>query len=195
MPEDVVILGEFTDEGKGARPVSQTSLVADAADMLQNWRRVSLSSDFLAKYYSYYFPYKEKAKDRISRDSAENTISFVMNELIENTAKYTDGRDKTVTIKIMLYEHHVVFQVANFLTPALADSFSKLAREILESNAEELYIKRLERNTESDSGDSGLGYLTLINDYGIRMGFRFQKIDADMVQVTIQARMKSREER
>jgi hypothetical protein len=193
MVKDVEILGQFTDEAR-EKPLSLTSLVTNATDMLQNWRRVSLSSDFLAKYYSYYFPYKEKAKRRISRDTAENNISFVMNELIENTAKYADARDKTVTIKIMLFEDDVVFQVANYLTAGLAESFANLAREILESNPEELYIKRLERNTETDSGDSGLGYLTLINDYGIRMGFKFEKIDSELVQVTIQARMKSTEE-
>jgi hypothetical protein len=194
MVKDVEILGQFAEEAR-EKPLSQTSLVTNAADMLQNWRRVSLSSDFLAKYYSYYFPYKEKAKQRISRDTAENNISFVMNELIENTAKYADARDKTVTIKIMLLEDEVVFQVANYLTSGLAESFVNLVREILESNPEELYIKRLERNTETDSGDSGLGYLTLINDYGIRMGFKFEKIDSELVQVTIQARMKSTEER
>jgi hypothetical protein len=194
MLKDVEILGQFTEEPR-EKPLSQTSLTTSAADMLQNWRRVSLSSDFLARYYSYYFPYKEKAKQKISRDEAENTISFVMNELIENTAKYADAQDKTVTIRIMLFESYIVFEVSNFLTPALAESFINLAREILVSNPEELYIRRLERNTESDSGDSGLGYLTLINDYGIQMGFKFQKIDAEFVQVTIQATMKSMEER
>jgi hypothetical protein len=194
MLKDVEILGQFTEEPR-EKPLSQTSLTTSAADMLQNWRRVSLSSDFLARYYSYYFPYKEKAKQKISRDEAENTISFVMNELIENTAKYADAQDKTVTIRIMLFESYIVFEVSNFLTPALAESFINLAREILVSNPEELYIRRLERNTESDSGDSGLGYLTLINDYGIQMGFKFQKIDAELVQVTIQATMKSMEER
>jgi hypothetical protein len=193
MAKDVEILGQFRDEAR-EKPLSQTSLVTNSADMLENWRRVSLCSDFLAKYYSYYFPYKEKAKQRISRDTAENNISFVMNELIENTAKYADARDKTVTIKIMLFDQDIVFQVSNYVTPALAESFVALAREILESNPEELYIKRLEKNTEAESGDSGLGYLTLINDYGIRMGFKFQTVEPDLVQVTIQARMKSREE-
>ena len=194
MLKDVEILGQFTEEPR-EKPLSQTSLTTSAADMLQNWRRVSLSSDFLARYYSYYFPYKEKAKQKISRDEAENTISFVMNELIENTAKYADAGDKSVSIKIMLFEHEIVFQVSNYLSPALSESFISLAQEILVSNPEELYIRRLERNTESETGDSGLGYLTLINDYGIRLGFKFQKIDPELVQVTIQATMKSMEER
>lgn len=193
MVKDLEIMGEFTEE-EGKTLLSETSLITNSADMMKNWRRVSLASDFLAKYYSYYFPYKEKAKEQISRDTAENNISFIMNELIENTAKYSDAKDKTVTIKLLLLENEIIFQVTNYVTPGLADSFHSLAKEILESNPEELYIKRLERNTESDDGDSGLGYLTLINDYGITMGFKFEKKDAEQFQVTVQARMKSREE-
>jgi hypothetical protein len=187
------ILGEFAEETK-EKPLSQTSVVASSTDMLDNWRRVSLCSDFLAKYYSYYFPYKEKAKGKISRDAAENSISFVMNELIENTAKYSNASNKEVTVKLLLHEEHIVFQVSNFVTAELAESFIGLAREILESNPEELYIKRLEKNSESDEGDSGLGYLTLINDYGILMGFKFAQIDPDLFEVTVQARMKCMEE-
>ena len=193
MVKDLEIMGEFTEE-EGQTLLSQTSLITNSADMMKNWRRVSLASDFLAKYYSYYFPYKEKAKEKISRDTAENNISFIMNELIENTAKYSDAQDKTVTIKLLLLEHEIVFQVTNYVTPVMAESFSSLAREILESNPEELYIKRLEKNTESEGSDSGLGYLTLINDYGVTMGFKFEKKDTEKYQVTVQARMKSKEE-
>jgi hypothetical protein len=193
MLKDLQILGEYTDEAR-VKPLSQTSLIVDSVDMTENWRRVSLTSDFMAKYYSYYFPYREKAKERISREAAENSISFVLNELIENTAKYTDSANKTVTVKILLLEEHIIFQVSNFVTPGPADSFFNLARDILESNPEELYIKRLEKNTEADSGDSGLGYLTLINDYGVAMGFRFEKQGQDLFRVTVQARMKCREE-
>ena len=63
MVKDLEIMGEFTEE-EGQTLLSQTSLITNSADMMKNWRRVSLASDFLAKYYSYYFPYKEKAKER-----------------------------------------------------------------------------------------------------------------------------------
>jgi hypothetical protein len=56
-----------------------------------------------------------------------------------------------------------------------------------------LYVKRLERNTQEQEGGSGLGYLTLINDYGIALGFKFEAAGPDLVQVTVQARMKCKE--
>jgi hypothetical protein len=186
------MVGDFREE-LGEKPTSHSILVLDSGQMFKHWRRVSLSSDFIARYYSYYFPYKEKAKERISRDAAENSISYILNELIENTAKYSDARDKTVDIRVWLLQQEMVFKISNYVTPALAESFRKLAREILAGNPEELYIRRLERNTETDGGDSGLGYLTLINDYGIGLSFKFEAVQPDLFQVTVQARMKCKE--
>jgi hypothetical protein len=54
-------------------------------------------------------------------------------------------------------------------------------------------MTRLERNTESEQGGSGLGYLTLINDYGVALGFKFEPAGPDLVQVTVQAKMKCKE--
>jgi hypothetical protein len=192
MASKVQVFGEYIEE-EARKPLSHSLLVVNSQEMMRNWRTVSLSSDFFARYYSYYFPYKEKAKERISRDMAENGISFVLNELIENTAKYSNAEDQTVRIRIWLLEDDIIFSISNFVTAQLAESFIMLAREILESNAEELYVRRLERNTQSDEGGSGLGYLTLINDYGIALGFKFEPAGPDLVQVTVQARMKCKE--
>ena len=191
MAGKVQVYGEYLEEAK--KPLSVALLVIDSKELMRNWRTVSLSSDFFAKYYSYYFPYKEKAKERISREAAENSISFVLNELIENTAKYSNAGDQTVRIRIWLLEEDIIFSLSNFVTAQLAESFARLAREILESNPEELYLKRLERNTREQEGGSGLGYLTLINDYGIALGFKFEAAGPDLVQVTVQARMKCKE--
>jgi hypothetical protein len=192
MATGLKVFGEYVEE-TDRKSISQSLLVVNSQQMMRNWRTVSLSSDFFARYYSYYFPYKEKAKERISRDMAENSISFVLNELIENTAKYSNAGDQTVSIRIMLLEDDIVFSIANFVTATMAESFSKLAREILEGNPEELYMMRLEKNTQSEQGGSGLGYLTLINDYGVVLGFKFEPAGPDRVQVTVQAKMKCKE--
>ena len=72
----------------------------------------------------------------------------MLNELIENTAKYSDAGDKSVDIRVWLLEDEMVFKISNYVTAALAESFRNLAREILAGNPEELYIRRLEKNTE-----------------------------------------------
>ena len=192
MGSEVQIVGSYLEE-RAEKAVSECFLCIKSDDLFRSWRRVSLSSDFLARYYSYYFPYREKARGTLSRDSAENSISFVLNELVENTAKYSDAEDKNVGIRVWLLESVLLFSVSNYITGKLFGPFHSLAQEILGGNAEELYLKRLEKNTEEGGGGSGLGYLTLINDYGINLGFKFEKAGEDLFKVTVQATMKHKE--
>ena len=192
MASGAQTLGSFQE--RPADPVaSETSLALSCTDMLQHWRRVSLSSDFLARYYSFYFPYREKAKGRISRETAENSISFVLNELIENTAKYSNTAETAVRVRVLLLEGAILLEVSNSVSQALADEFLASMREVLSGNSEELYISRLESNLQKAKSDSGLGFLTLINDYKIGLGFKFEKTGREICRVTVQADMSCEE--
>ena len=192
MASGTEILGTFKEQP--ADPVtSEAALHLSCTDMLQHWRRVSLSSDFLAKYYSFYFPYREKAKGRISRETAENSISFVLNELIENTAKYSNTAETAVRVRVLLLEGAILLEVSNSVSQALADEFLASMREVLSGNSEELYISRLESNLQKAKSDSGLGFLTLINDYKIGLGFKFEKTGREVCRVTVQADMSCEE--
>ncbi len=188
MTESNVVLGTFSDGSKGTS-LSDSRLQLDADDMSRNWRRCGLTADFLARYYSYYFPYREKATDRISREAAENNISYILNELIENTAKYSDATNKGVEVAVSLGEKDILFEVSNHVSETRAESFLRLARGLLEGNTEELYVTQLEKNTDS----SGLGYLTMINDYGVSLGFRVSGVGDGVFRVTVQATMKWKE--
>jgi len=185
-------LGAY-QEKPAENPLSETALHLAASDLLQHWRRVSLSSDFLARYYSFYFPYREKAKGRISRETAENSISFVLNELIENTAKYSNTPETGVRVRVLLQERTILLEVANSVTEAMADDFLASMREVLAGNTEELYLRKLETNLEQARSDSGLGFLTLINDYQIGLGFKFEKTGVDVCRITVQANMNCEE--
>jgi len=192
MASGTEILGTFKEQP--ADPVtSEAALHLSCTDMLQHWRRVSLSSDFLAKYYSFYFPYREKAKGRISREAAENSISFVLNELIENTAKYSNTADTAVRVRVLLLERTIQLEVSNAVTAALAEVFRASMREVLAGDTEALYISKLEANLQGARSDSGLGFLTLINDYQIQLGFKFEKTGNDICRITVQASMNCEE--
>jgi hypothetical protein len=191
--DNTTVFGNYREQtAKDA--LSDSTLLLNAAEMSQNWRRVSLTADYLAKYYSYYFPYKEKALFTMSRGEAENILSFIINELIENTAKYSDTRKKNVGIKLTLERQTILLQISNYIAADTAQQFTDTCKEIFENNTEELYIKKLEENAETGKGGSGLGYLTLINDYGISLGFKFEKINEKIMKVTTQAALKYKEE-
>jgi hypothetical protein len=86
-----------------------------------------------------------------------------------------------------LEEGQMIFQVRNHIEPAVRVRFTAFIQELLNSDPDELYFKRLEENVELNRGGSGLGYLTLMKDYGIRFGFRFQSVGPESVAVDVQA--------
>jgi len=175
--ETTTTLGSWTEDA-GENNLSDALLRLKAADIFQSWRRCSLTADFLARYYSYYFPYREKATDRISRETAENNISYILNELIENTAKYSDAADKSVEVTVRLRPSDIQFQVTNRVTEKRAEDFVRMAAELMEGNTEQQYLSKLEREVDS----SGLGYLTTL-------GFKVEKSGDDLFSVAVQASM------
>jgi hypothetical protein len=116
-----------------------------------------------------------------------------LNELIENTAKYSNTPDTGVRVRVLLLERTILLEVSNSVTEALADEFLASMREVLAGNTEELYLRKLEANLEQARSDSGLGFLTLINDYQIALGFKFEKTGADVCRITVQADMNCEE--
>jgi hypothetical protein len=182
--EATTVLGTWTED-TGERHQSEALLRLKAEDIFQSWRRCSLTADFLARYYSYYFPYREKATDTISRETAENNISYILNELIENTAKYSDAADKTVEVAVRMRQRDILFQVTNKVTEKRAEDFVRMAGELMGGNTEQLYLTQLEKEADS----SGLGYLTMINDYGVTLGFKVEKGGDNLFSVAVQASM------
>ena len=173
--------------------LSRTSMSLHSGDLTGNWKRCGLTSDFIAKYYSFFFPYKEKSENTLYREEAENTISFILNELVENTEKYSDVNGKEVEISETMDEELLIFEVSNQINQKDAQKFQKICAEILGDDPQELYIKKIEENLETGSSSSGLGYLTLINDYGISFSFSFEDWDNGLTQAIVQAKLNYKE--
>ena len=68
-------------------------------------------------------------------------------------------------------------------------AFQAFLAEVETRDAGELLIERIEANAADDSSNgSGLGILTLMNDYGARLGWRFeQQEEGEPVRVEIYA--------
>lgn len=173
---------------------SVTKLKLQSKDLVENWRRCSLTSDFIARYYSIFFPYIERSENTFYRQEAENIISFIMNELVENTAKYSDENGEDVDVWIGLDDDRLIFDISNQISHQAYEPFMNLCKELLESDPQELYIKKIEENIDSGTSSSGLGYLTLVNDYGVSFGFAFTELNDKLVKASVQAVVNYREE-
>ena len=183
MTQHISTLGKWEDMSAVS---TSTTMVLDADQLSNHWRRCSLSSDFWSRYTTMFVP-ETVAPDMLPREAIEGILSYLFNELFENCAKFSSGSVKTVRYKSWIQDERMLFQMTNHIHPDDQEPFVEIIQEFLEGDPDELYFEKLEKSFETDAGGSGLGYLSLIKDYGIQFGFRFQPIEEDSVAVDVQA--------
>jgi hypothetical protein len=84
--------------------------------------------------------------------------------------------------------------VTNCVNPSQLNGFEYFIQEILSEDPDDLYLRQLEKNAaEENESDSGLGFLTMINDYDAKLAWKFETVQqvpqlvsvTTMVQLTI----------
>jgi hypothetical protein len=141
----------------------------------QRWRNNGLSADFLGDYLTTFFPLDDADPATVRRQAdIRGAVSFVANELLENAMKFHDAaQPEPITISLCLRHDRVTFHESNGSDAATAAGFRSFVRKVVESDPAELYMQQLENNAASE-GTAGLGYLTMINDYGADLAWRFE---------------------
>jgi len=157
----------------------------------QRWRNNDLSAHFLADYFSTFFPVKNGDPATAQRRTEiKSAISFIANELLENAMKYCDGAtDAAISLQLQLHNDYVLFVACNGVDSAQAGRFQASIVELLESDPGELFIQRLEAGSEQDDV-SGLGFLTMLNDYAAELGWKFEFPEAGLETGKVTATVK-----
>ena len=151
----------------------------------QRWRNNGLSADFLADYIVSFFP---KTKDNIDKHvEIKGIVSYVANELLENAMKFSDKNlSFPIKMQLQLYKNSIEFFVTNSILNKSVIQFESYIQTILNSDTQELYIEQLEKNAaDENSTNSGLGLLTMINDYTAKIGWKFEINDEKSIVTTI----------
>lgn len=137
-----------------------------------SWHHCSLTSDFLGDFFADHVKGSDDARE------IRHSIGYLVNELLENAVKFRAPGD----IEIEAGFHDTMFGlcVHNRVHAATAERFQALLAEITSRDPGELLIERIERNAaDPDSHASGLGILTLMNDYGAQLGWKFMRDDEE----------------
>jgi len=132
-----------------------------------SWQHASETCEFLGDVFALHH-----AKGGSDYTDARHSIIYLVNELLENAIKFRVPG--AIRIDCSLEDGNFELTVSNDTAPEVATRFQALIEEIISRDPGELLIERIEANAadESSSG-SGLGLLTLMNDYGARLGWDF----------------------
>ncbi|GAA0594069.1 slr1658 superfamily regulator [Caenispirillum bisanense] len=154
----------------------------------QRWRNNGLSADFLADYVTTFLPGDEgtdggDALAEARRDQISSAVNFIANELLENAMKYSaGGLPYPISIRLQLEDGRVAFWETNTVTPAQAATFRDFIHRLTTTDPGEFYVEQLEKAAEGTS--TGLGFLTMINDYAANLGWKFEDAAGSAVTVT-----------
>jgi len=156
----------------------------------QRWRNNGLSADFLGDYFTTFFPKSENDPASLRRQSEiKNAVSYIANELLENAMKFSDERlNHPISIRLMLDKDRIIFSETNGVSREQADSFRTFINKVMSEDPNELYIQQLEENAMTDSS-AGLGYLTMVNDYGAELAWYFEDVGDNGVAVTTEVKV------
>lgn len=186
--------GRFADCLENSKEYLTICFSPSASARQQRWRNYGLSADFLGDYFATFFPggpHKAgAAEDLIQRDTLKSAISYIANELLENAIKYhTDRSPDPISMSLFLYEDFIVFQSINWVEPPAANQFQEFIQDILiASDIDAVFSRQLER-AATGQGESHMGFLTMMCDYGVEFGWGFRPPGRhpEVVEVNVQA--------
>ena len=188
------IFGPYIEPEKSSAEYLKIGFSPSSQPLQQRWRNNGLSADFLADYLSTFFP-GEDPETVERRAEIKGSVSYVANELLENAMKYNyEPADEaiTITLQMRLDEAAIRFYVGNCVDPDSLEQFYDNINQMLTEDPNELYMTRLMANEEDDQkGHSGLGFLTMLNDYKVDLGwqFMFRPENTNNVSVTTMVRL------
>lgn len=182
MPQ---IFGDFVESFPPEQDSLELTFTPSSLPIKKRWRSNRLSANFMADYFSNFLPVDEEdpAYQRRIKES-KAAVNYVANELLENALKFND-QATNFKIKFGIYfleedDLTAVLFATNSVSAEGLDKFQSLIQELLSSDPEELYVQQIEKSAEEEnSGASGLGFLTMLNDYSAKLGWKFEIVQEE----------------
>jgi hypothetical protein len=186
------IFGDFIDKQDERVEFLKIVFSPTSVPIQQRWRNNGLSADFLADYLSTFFPGDDRPTAE-HQTALKSAVSYVANELLENAMKFSYAPSQhAISLAMYLDADAVSLYVTNSVDPHAVAAFQQAIERLLTEDTDTLYMARLTHNTESAGADgSGLGYLTMLHDYGAALAWKFAPSlrDPDVTTVTTMARL------
>lgn len=181
------IFGDFIDNSSPSPEYLTIGFSPSSMPLKQLWRNNGLSASFIADYLVTFFPVDEDESDALDkRNKMIGAARYVVNELLENAMKFSDEISQyPVSIKLELKKDCLVFHATNAINPQAVPAFQALIQELTTSNSYELFMRRLLENTRDNWDKSGLGLLTIMNDYMAKLGWKFETIQQKPEIITV----------
>lgn len=134
-----------------------------------NWSHCGATAEFLGEFFA-----GLAGAAKLDVNEARHSIAYLANELLENAVKFRAPGE--IALETSLDGNIFKLRLSNETVPETAARFETLLAEITSHDPGDLLIERIEANAaDPDAGGSGLGILTLMNDYGVNLGWTLER--------------------
>lgn len=184
------IFGDFIEFFPPEQDSLELQFTPSSYSIRKRWHSHRLSAQFIAEYFTNFLPIEEglPLSERRIRES-KGAVSYIANELLENAMKFND---ETSLYKVRFGIHFIgdsamtaAIFATNSIKPGCVDSFQSFIKVLLAGDPSVLYLQQIEKSAEANDGTSGLGLLTMIQDYGAKVGWRFETIEGHRPTMTV----------
>jgi hypothetical protein len=164
-------IGDFRELSRGG---ARVSLVFYSGGFPVRWSQCSATAEYFAEYFA--DVHARAGADESARNDFSGTLSYIVNELVENAVKFSRGDSVEVTVSIEGDE--LVALVTNQILAVTVDGLVEKFSGLVAGDPQDLLIARVEANAVNpDSAVSGLGFLTMMADYGATLGWFFAPVE------------------
>ena len=133
------------------------------------WHHCAATADFLGDFFALH-----RGTSQQTYAETRHSIGYLINELLENAVKFRELGD--IVVESTLDGDRFEVRIVNSISLETARRFQALLAELTARDPGELLIARIEANAADPAASgSGLGLLTLMNDYGARLGWIFHE--------------------
>ena len=178
------IFGDFIEVFPPEQDSLELTFTPSSIPLKQRWRNNRLSAYFIADYFTTFLPLDDHLAEEKKRiKESKDVVSYVANELLENAMKYNDDQAHFQTkFGIHFLPKNGLIAVI-FATNSISLENSRRLKtfidQLFSSDPETLYFEQIENSATTDNECSGLGLLTMINDYNAKLGWKFETVKKD----------------
>ena len=192
------IFGDFIETFPPEQDALELIFTPNSQRINKLWRNQRLSAHFVADYFSNFLPKNTEHPDEDEHRIREmkGTVSYISNELLENAMKFKlDIPNYKVKFGIHFFDDTEITAVmfaTNYIDRPGADQFRTFIKTLLMSDPEDFYLQQIEASAADKAVEmSGLGFITMLNDYNARLGWKFETIqtDPEIIAVTAMAQV------
>ncbi len=185
----VQVFGDFVESMREKENLT-LGFSPSAVPIQERWRNNGLSADYIADYLTTILNADENESENADYlAEIKSSASYIANELLENGMKYCNEKTHyPITFHVELAANEIRFFLENTVIPANAEKLKEFIQELTNSDPDEFYIRQLEKTAEAeleDNTSSGLGFLTIINDYSAKLGWKFQTLEQNPLLMSV----------